>query len=911
MPMAAAVLADTKKLLRVVVPKSLLLQTAQLLQARLGGLLGRKVSYIPFSRKTPTNSETIKAFFNIHKEVRASSGVIVALPEHILSFMLNGLQRLSDGRIPEATQMVKVQAWIRQVSRDILDESDYTLAVRTQLIYPSGSQTTVDGHPHRWWTAETLLRMVEGHLWNLQRDFPQSIEVVRRPHGGFPYIFFLRRDVEDALVARLANDVVRGLTPIVPTRECKPADLRAIRHFISDPNVRPTIAERIRQVFPDKPAARQNIYLLRGLLVHRILLLTLKKRWNVQYGLHPNRDPIAVPFHAKGVPSEQAEWGHPDVAIIFTCLAFYFGGLDLAQLRQSLEHVLKSDDPSSEYDRWTHSSKSLPSSLREWNAINVDDKVQLMEIWQHVRYEVVVIDYFLNHYVFPKHAKQFRMKLQASGWDIPLFSPGSQTLTGKQSVEKNSLPLTTGFSGTNDNRTMLPLTIKQKDLPGLSHTNAEVLTYLLQSRNRGYVLAADNRGRHIAELDLLGMLKERKIRMLIDAGAQILEMDNLTLAKAWLKIDHEAPAAIYFDAGNKPFVIYRHGFQMPLLASPFADNLGDCLVYLDEAHTRGTDLKMPAGSTGALTLGLGQTKDQTVQGTCTPSELARASLGPQLTCTAAMRLRQLATSQSVVFFAPPEVHQSILDLRKKSPSDRIDSYDVICWLLQQTCSGIEQIQPLYFSHGTDFCRRQQAAVSNPDFLVDTDQRDAYLSELRQTEQQTLAQLYKPRLKSKSVKAFGPSSPQISAFTKELHTLKKGFQDTGNAAHGSALQEVEQEREVAFEVEAVREVEKPVHYSPLTFSGLHKDIVSFVKTGRLVAGYGGYEHAFVALRRTALGLKHGISNEATTSKLFVSKEFTRTVSMPLDRPNDNFLVSRKILLLLLCPHRTVRYSSTPS
>ena len=41
--MVAAVLADTKNLLRVVVPKALLLQTAQLLQARLGGLLGREV----------------------------------------------------------------------------------------------------------------------------------------------------------------------------------------------------------------------------------------------------------------------------------------------------------------------------------------------------------------------------------------------------------------------------------------------------------------------------------------------------------------------------------------------------------------------------------------------------------------------------------------------------------------------------------------------------------------------------------------------------------------------------------------------------------------------------------------------------------------------------------------------------
>jgi hypothetical protein len=52
--MFEAEIADTKKLLRVVVPKPLLLQTAQLLQTRLGGLLSREVRHVPFSRKTAT-----------------------------------------------------------------------------------------------------------------------------------------------------------------------------------------------------------------------------------------------------------------------------------------------------------------------------------------------------------------------------------------------------------------------------------------------------------------------------------------------------------------------------------------------------------------------------------------------------------------------------------------------------------------------------------------------------------------------------------------------------------------------------------------------------------------------------------------------------------------------------------------
>jgi hypothetical protein len=147
--MVAAVLADGSNLLRVVVPKPLLLQTAQLLHARLGGLLGRELRHIPFSRKTPTRSATIKAFHRIHQNIQKSSGILLALPEHLLSFMLSGLQRLSDARIPEAASIIKVQNWLTRRVRDVLNKCDNILALRTQLIYPSGSQKTVDGHPHR------------------------------------------------------------------------------------------------------------------------------------------------------------------------------------------------------------------------------------------------------------------------------------------------------------------------------------------------------------------------------------------------------------------------------------------------------------------------------------------------------------------------------------------------------------------------------------------------------------------------------------------------------------------------------------------------------------------------------------------------------------------------------------------
>lgn len=105
---------------------------------------------------------------------------------------------------------------VRKEVSDVLGECDVTLAVRTQLIYPSRAQIPVDGNPHPWEKIEEILRVAESHLWNLQNVFPRILK----------------------------------------------------------------------------------------LIVHRILLLTLKKRWNVQCGPHLKRDPMAAPVHAKGVRSD-------------------------------------------------------------------------------------------------------------------------------------------------------------------------------------------------------------------------------------------------------------------------------------------------------------------------------------------------------------------------------------------------------------------------------------------------------------------------------------------------------------------------------------------------------------------------------------------------------------------------------
>ncbi|OGM50946.1 hypothetical protein ABOM_000731 [Aspergillus bombycis] len=869
MPMVAAALADGDILARLLVPKALTTQTAQILQARLGGLVGRSLVYIPFSRRTPITSSVIGEYRALQENMLGESGIVLGNPEHTLSFKLSGRQLVSDLKIPQAVEMVEIQDWIDRVAHDILDECDFTLAVKTQLIYPGGSQLAVDGHPDRWEVIMAVLALVAQHLSDLARELPHSIDIVERATSAFPIAHLLREDAETALIERVVKDVCSGQSAILPIQDCKDFEVEAIRQFISRQSVGRAIVEHINGLFRDMPKVRKRVYLLRGILVHRILLLCLKKRWNVQYGLHPNRDPMAVPFHAKGVPSDHAEWGHPDVAILFTCLAFYHEGLTQEQCRRSIQTILKSDDPALAYDRLTQGSgTTFPEALRHWNLINIDDHGQVAEIWYHLRFSITAINYFLKTLVFPIHAKQFSIKLQTSGWDVPLFNNSS---TLYQDQQKKRSGLTTGFSGTNDNRRLLPLTIQQRDLPELLHTNAEVLTYLLQKRNRGYRHAAVD-GRRLTEAELLKNLTRSGIRILIDAGAYILEMDNRTLVRTWLDQDIEVQAAVYFGGDNQAWVQYRTGKTVPLFATPFADNLKGCLVYLDESHTRGTDLKLPADARGALTLGLNQTKDHTVQ--------------------AAMRLRQLGQTQSVVFIAPPEVHQNILDICQKGRGDMIDSSDVVYWLLFQTCANNRELQPLFYAQGVDFCRRIQAAVQYPKFLSDPLHQEAYVGVLQQPEQQTLEQLYKPQILDIDVKGpttganSFPFSGRVGEFMQVLRQQHEHSKLIQNSIISSALEEVEQEREVAYEIEEEREIQRPRRLEALRFHGLHPSLSRFAKTGVLQRS--GVVSAASVLYTTNLGLKYGSEVADLLPRLCVSSEFTKTVKLKPGEKRDEFM-----------------------
>ena len=256
-----------------------------------------------------------------------------------------------------------------------------------------------------------------------------------------------------------------------------------------------------------------------------------------------------------------------------------------------------------------------------------------------------------------------------------------------------------------------------------------------------------------------------------------------------------------------------------------------------------------------------------------------------------MRLRQLGSTQSIVFFAPPEVDQSILDVCRQRWEEKLDSSDidcshVVCWLLEQTCRANEHLQNLYLAQGTDYCRRTDAQWKNVKFLTKTSHREAFLRVIQHPERQTLEQLYGEMTDTQTSSLADTLSHELEGFMQEL-SRQRGAVGPGNPVCSSVLEEVEQEREVEFQVEQVRQVQKPTHYKALAFPGLHKAISDFAETGELAGGHG-YEHVFDALARTSIGKKYNIRR--TTSQLFVSAEFMRTIELGNRVANDNFLVS---------------------
>ena len=433
-PIVAAVLANGDQLVRVIVPKPLTAQTLHLLADRLGGLTNRRIYYLPFSRSLEVNDQKVTSFRQIMLECMEERGILVLQPEHVLSLKLvsveQQLSQAEDGQL--ADWLLNLQRWLHSYSRDILDESDEILDVRSQLVFTLGHQQHVEGSPERWTTTQQVLGLVSKHASSLRELFPHGIEYDPGPPGSFPYLRILQADAGEKLILWMVQDVIEGRLPNISFGHLHfHSGLKdAIENFISCEEVPPAKVQLVKEYIGQTPLWG-GLLLLRGLLATGILLFAFReRRWRVDYGLAPTRTMLAVPYRAKDVPTQRAEFGHPDIAIILTCLSYYYDGLGEEQLRLSFGILFKHHDPSLDYDLWVRACPAIPEPLRTISGVNIDS----LEQWNKSLFPLfsrnqATIDFYLSNVVFPREANEFPAKLSSSGWD--LAEKKERLLTGK------------------------------------------------------------------------------------------------------------------------------------------------------------------------------------------------------------------------------------------------------------------------------------------------------------------------------------------------------------------------------------------------------------------------------------------------------------------------------------------------
>ncbi|KAL2261316.1 hypothetical protein VTK26DRAFT_4409 [Humicola hyalothermophila] len=856
-PIVAAALADGKRLVRVVVAKPQSKQMMHTLTCTLGGLINRRILTLPISRAVRLTAEEVMVVERMLDTCREEGGVLLVQPEHLLSFKLMGLENIwVGGTRPETLSTYRR---FEDTSRDIVDESDENFSVKFELIYTMGSQRPVDMSPDRWTIIQELMDVV----LDVARAIANTADAGMRAgllfekdkaSGRFPTIRVLEDSTSKHLVSTVAKQVCRtGLRGFGIQHQSKQMRKAVLRYILALDLESEQVAavENADSGFFKDAMTRNTLLLLRGLLAGGVLAFALgQKRFRVNYGLAPERQPptmLAVPYRAKDSPAPRSEFSHPDVVIVLTCLSYYYQGLSDAALEACLERLKESDQAEQEYARWAAASPQLPPSLRHFSSVNLKDRMLCTgSIFPALRHAKPAVDFYLANMVFPKEMREFPYKLSASGWDL-----------GK--TKRHPL---TGFSGTTDSKYVLPLSVKALDLPEQQHTSSAVLECILRGENNVLELGSEQSQLSDLSVDVLLAAvtgSTQPMRVILDVGAQVIELSNVQVAQRWLSLvsRQEADAVIFFNDEDELSVLMRNGTVDPFLTSPFAVQTDRCLVFLDQAHTRGTDLRLPDSYRAAVTLGPGVTKDTLVQ--------------------ACMRMRKLGSGQSVTFCVSPEMQKRIRSLENIDKSTPLTVTDVLMWSILETWDDTHRSLPLWATQGLRH-QRQEAIWDRADKtgVFSADDVQEYLDD----EAQSLEQRYRPLSTSSGRRYLQSISAQLNAAMR-LETRKDQVRQIRDKCTEFGLAELdamgnlqeEQERELAPEIEQQRQVERPPPRTPARHK-LHAHVRYFACFGPILSNSPAFMPAFKTLAGSSAS-KH-FAAAKFPSDLLVTADFARTV-----------------------------------
>lgn len=250
------------------------------------------------------------------------------MPEYRLSFQLKIYESIQKGRINDATKFLDVHKWITNNVRNILDESDAILQPKYQLIYTVGNQLSPDGGFERWFVTQAVLKRVPIHMKALYDKYGKEKIEFKENCGQERSDVFTPCRILDATIfsdlkAALVKDVLDGQIHIAFSVDS------SLKNDLEDVLIQKEIDKKSLMIENLPLKDRNIIMILCGLLRFEVLKLVLTKRWRVNYGVdktHKGKRKMAIPFKAKDVAAEMTEFGHPDAAICFTQLSYYYSG---------------------------------------------------------------------------------------------------------------------------------------------------------------------------------------------------------------------------------------------------------------------------------------------------------------------------------------------------------------------------------------------------------------------------------------------------------------------------------------------------------------------------------------------------------------------------------------------------------
>ena len=652
LPMLALHLANGDNLLRLNFLSPLLSEAYDYLHNHLcASVFRRKLFLMPFNRDhNITETRTQRKMIESLKYCLRTKGILLVAPEHRLSLILKNRDenREDFARILENFPFI-----------DILDESDELLHYKYQLVYAVGDHRLLPSGNIRWCAWQSLLNILRNDeeiqellskctvCENSTHSFPQ-IRIV--PGRIFDYV---RLQMKERLIQCIVENPPYEFMWLRKYKHLKDEIISFVTVAEFDPLSTPSIKEF-------KGEKLELLLSLRGLMAFDIFEYCLQQRHCVNYGVcRPGKKRLAIPFKASNVPSERAEFAHPDCALGFTMLSYYYDGLSKNELIQTIQK-LQSMGPNAQrtiYKEWLSICKN-DKIVDSYSKIDLSNSVQLDTLYNCYQFNMFTINFWLNNCVFPSETMQYTHRLSSNAWHLANNKDGKVV----------------GFSGTNDTPMLLPLQVAQKYLPELSSTNGKMLSLII--KNPECICLPPN-SEEPQWKTILDVAYDRKANAIMDAGALFAGKNEEIIDYLCLKF----PAVVYFEEGSW-FVKDKRGNKWAKHSSPIDE--ADAFVYYDENHCRGADMKLLPQAMGLLTLGPSMCKSKLMQ--------------------AAGRMRQLDKKQTVIFIATEEIAKKIRNVNNILDEENINSRHIIQWVTKNTVIASSSGLALWTTQGKEFCR---------------------------------------------------------------------------------------------------------------------------------------------------------------------------------------------------------------